>query len=767
MNKPLGKKEVDLLEYWRIILKRKWVIVSAVAALVALAAIFSFTATPLYKAKASILIEEQGSNILNIQDLLNSSSYYNSDFKGTYFNTQLKLLTSRSLAERVVKKLSLASRPEFQNNRNFRAGLLTAIKNVLSFRWIFSVQKPDSAEESTLAEPDPYAFYANGLLRDLSVEPVPETQLVEVGYTSPYSQLSAEITNTFVEEFINYSVERRFEATQQTSEFLNEQIAQLREDLATKERELQKYGEEKKLILNEKESNVVSKFNEVSTAYTEAQIERIRAETVWRELSNLKLNAIPLFVNNPLIQSLKTNYAQLKSEFEEKSKTFKPEYPEMIQLRAKLDSVKNELEMEIQKAVGAAESDYRAAQRKENSLLALLEAQRVDVVKMNNNRILYKSLEIEVENKRNLLNSLVAKQNETLVSAKLGGLSTSNIKIVDRALVPEHPVSPNTQRNLIVALLLGLIGGIGLAFFTEFLDNTIKGPEDLEKLANLPSLGVIPYFSSNGFKKKSPYYSGYDSLYGQKTGDKGDGLPAISEIELINHLFPRLSISEDYRTIRTSIMFSHADNTVKTIVVTSSSPQEGKSATLANLAISFSQLGEKVLAVDADLRKPRLHKIFKVRNINGLSGYLKGRVALEEAIQKTAIHNFWLLPSGPLPPNPAELLNSRMMKELIRILKEKFNVVLIDTPPVLAVIDPVIVSSLTDSTVIVLRMGKTMRRPFLKTVEELRKAKADIIGVIFNEAKLRRDGYYLPYFQYEYYQEKDADKKAAAELKLS
>jgi capsular exopolysaccharide synthesis family protein len=462
-------------------------------------------------------------------------------------------------------------------------------------------------------------------------------------------------------------------------------------------------------------------------------------------------------VNNPVIQQLKTEYTRIKNEYEEKSKKFKPSYPEMIQLKAKLDSMWNELK----KAVDVAESEYNSALKREVSLKDLLEEQRAAVVRMESNAILYKSIKIEVENKRGLLNSLVERQNETLVSARLGGLKTSNISIIDKAKVPKDPVFPKKKLNLILALLMGIFGGVGLCFFFEYLDNTVKGPEDVEKLAGLPSLGVIPFLPPKGVKKKKRYgyYSGYKYSYGKENPGSEDPMPEIKEIELVNHLYPKFFISEDYRTVRTSILLSHAESPPKTIVFSSTLPKEGKTATVVNMAVAFSQLEEKVLIIDADLRKPRLHRIFKVRNLGGLSAYLTGKVSLEDAIQKTSVGNIWLLPSGVIPPNPSELLNSKKMKKMMEEVKEAFDVILIDTTPVLAVIDAVIVSSIADSTVFIIKAGEIARKPFLSAVEELRRAKVKIMGVIFNELKVKKGDYhfmdYYRYYRHGYYGEEE------------
>jgi succinoglycan biosynthesis transport protein ExoP len=769
------RKEIDLLEYWRIVLKRKWILLTFSALLLAFVGIFSFTATPLYRATATVMIEEPSSGVFNIQDVLGMGGFQ-SDYLGTYFNTQLRLLQSRTLAERVAKKMNLAARPELQARGTPRPNLFGYVRRVLSLSWLIPRKKTPAESGVEAGSPQPLpnvnAAYAYTVLGGLSVAPVPETRLVEVSYSSPYPALAADVVNSLVEEFIDFSVETRYEATQQASDFLSSQIAQLRDDLAAKERELQRYGEEKKLLfLNDKESSVVSKYSEVNSAYTAAQIDRINKEAVWRELKDLKIDSLPPSINNPIIQSLKTDYIQTKNEYDEKSKVFKPDYPGMIQLKGKLDSARMTLESEIEKAVDAAESDYRAALKSEQSLGGLLETQRTDVVKMNNNSILYNNLRIDVENKRLLLNSLVAKQNETLVSARLGGLRTSSIKIIDRAEVPGGPYSPNTKRSLMMAILLGVIGGLGLIFLVEFLDNTVKGPEDVEKLTGLPSLGVIPYLSPEATKKRYDsgrygysYRSDYGSSYGDGEAGKSDQPPPEQrQIELINHLYPKFSISEDYRTVRTSILFSHADTAPKVISFTSSMPQEGKTATVANLAVSFAQLEGRVLIVDGDLRKPRMHKVFKARNTVGLAGFLTGKVAYEEIVQKTSIDRIWLIPSGPHPPNPAELLNSKRMRDLVKAVREKFDIVLVDAPPALAVIDPVIISSLSDITVFIIRAGKTTRKALVKAVEEVRKSKADIVGVIFNEVRTGGEGRSAPYYhyyQYEYYTDESEPPRA-------
>lgn len=752
------KDEVDLLEYWRIIVKRKWVLIAFTGALVLFTGIFSFLATPKYESTATLLIEGERSRILSIEDEFGYSRSYE-DLRS--FNTSLKLLKSKSLAERVARKMNLLNRPEFGWGQTQKKGLLTTAKEAISLKWIFPRKGAKTGESEPMIRSDPYSEIADTVRDAIDVSAVRTTKLVEISYTSSSPVLAANIVNTLAEEFIDFSIGKRYETTQQASDFLSEQIANLREDLSLKEKELQRYGQEKEIFfLTETESTVVNKFADLNGAHTQAQIGRIRREAEYRELKSLDVGSLPQFVNNLLIQTLKTEYTRMKNEYEEKSEIFKSGYPEMVKLKAKLDSMRVELKSEIEKAVDHAESEYRSSLKEESSLKVLLEEQRADVVRMNSNAILYNSLKIEVENKRKLLNSLVERQNETLVSARLGGLRMSNISIIDRGDIPKSPVSPKKKRNLILAFLIGILGGGGLCFLLEYLDNTVKGPEEVERLTGLPSLGVIPHLSPERIRKKKRYglYSKYMYSDGKKNPDDGNNLSDIKEIEFVNESHPKLSVSEDYRTVRTSILLSQAGTPPKTIVFSSSVPQEGKTATVTNMAISFSQLDKKVLIIDADMRKPRLHRLFKIKNVGGLSGYLTGRVSIKNALKKTSHKNIWIITSGPIPPNPAELLNSERMEELLKDAKEKYDVVLLDTPPILAVVDALIVSSLSESMVFIIRAGKTARVPFLRAVEELKQAKTKIVGVVFNEVKIKEREYYSPYQHYyrqSYYGEED------------
>jgi succinoglycan biosynthesis transport protein ExoP len=757
-------KEIDLMEYWGKIVRRKWVAIAFAGTVVFLAVVFSFLARPLYRSTATLLIEEETSKILSIDAAFRDQTQVVNDLRS--YNTQLQLLKSKALAERVARKLNLLSRPEFGAGKTKNKGLGAGLKYILTLKWLSSSGSLKDKPANPLPPANPYSAVAGGLLAGISVTPVRDTKIIELSYVGPYPALSTEIANTFAEEFISFSLEKRYSTTQQASDFLTDQIANLRDDLAAKERELQRYGQEKDIVfLTDTENTAVTTFANLDKAYNEAMLERINAEAEFRELSNLEGDSVPRYISDPAIQQLKIEYTRLKTDYDEKGKQLKADHPEMVRIKARLDSLKEE----INKAADAAQAKLSAAQKKEASIKYTLDKQRGDLAKMKNSAILYNSIKSEVESKQRMLNTLLERQSETQLSAQLRGLNASNISIIDKAEIPESPVSPKKGRNLFLALFVGLFGGVGLCFLFDYLDDTLKSPEEVEKLAGLPSLGVSPYLPPEGAKKSRRYGSYLRHKYTYGTYGKGNPgtehtLPEVKEIELVNHLYPDLPFSEDYRTVRTSVLLSQAEKPPRTLLFSSALTQEGKTSTVVNMAVSFAQLQERVIIVETDLRKPRLHRLFKLRNVGGLTGFLTGKVPLKEMIHKTFIENVWLIPSGPIPPNPAELLNSAKMKDMLEEVGQVFDIVLLDSPPVLAVIDSVIISSIVDGTVMVVRSGKTRRKPFVSAVEELRRARANIIGVVFNGADLRSEGsQYAHYYRYRDYGAEEREEQAAAE----
>ncbi|UCE40725.1 MAG: polysaccharide biosynthesis tyrosine autokinase [Candidatus Aminicenantes bacterium] len=756
MNQNQKKKEVDLVEYWRIVLKRKWVIISFAGVLFFFTAVFTFLATPMYKSTATVMIEEETSRMLSIEDTFGYQTPVSRDLRG--FNTQLKLLKSKSLAERVVSKADLLSREDFIQANQPRRGLLGAVKHIITFSWLKSKKNENEEESNPLYPSNPSSALARIIQNRLEVKHIRDTKLVELSYKSPSPALSAEIVNTVAREFKNFSVDMRLLTTQQASDFLSGQMAELSQELSEKNIELQRYSKEKDIfLLNPTESTAINELSQVNRAYTEARLETIEKQTIVQELRDMDANTIPQFVDNPAIQQMKANYINAKKDFEDVQREYLSSHPRFIQAKSRMES----LEADLMNAVDTAESEYRAALQKEYRIKAELERQKETVVRTDSNALQYRLLKDEVEQKTKLLNSIMEKQQAALVSAKLGGLDTTNINIIDKAEIPLKPVSPKKQLNLFLALFFGLLGGVGLCFVLEYIDNTVKGPEDVEKLVGLPSVGIIPYmpFGENHKQKKQIFATGYKSSYEQNNKDPYQTETEADQIELINHRYPKLSIAEDYRTVRTSILLSYGDTPPKTILVTSALPKEGKSATAANLAVAFSQLGERVLVVDSDLRRPRQHDIFETDKSVGLSAFLSGNLVIEQAIQKTHIDNIFIIPSGPIPPNPSELLNSKRMQLLMEEVKDEFDFVFFDSPPVLAVIDSLIVSSLADATMFVIKAGKTLNKPFVSAIEELNKANAKLLGVLFNELVLKKgDMHFMDFYQYyrhEYYGDED------------
>ncbi len=753
------KTEIDLREYWTVIQKRKWTIISFALVVVTTVTLGSFLKKPTYTAKGTLLIEKDA-NILSFQDIFQIET-----FNDDYFQTQFKLLQSRALANDTIDRLKLFENEKFIGKTKDKGAV---------------PDKSDTRFRETLI---------NNFLARLGVNPIKLTRLVEVSFKDRDPKFAADVLNALFDSFIDMNIQKKYQATEQATEFLSSQIADLSVDIQDKEKKLGEYGAEKNIIaLSDKETTIVEKLGELNRALTQAQLERVNKETYYNEIRMASPDYIPEGLTNPLIQKLREDHARLTREYLKKSETFKPEYPEMQRLKTELDSANESLANETQNLIKGAYSDYQAALKQEGSLQAVFNKQRQEAIQLNSNAILYNSLKIELENKKSLLDSLSKRQSETGVSARLKGLRTSNIWIVDKAAVPLYPSSPKKKLNVVLALMVGLFGGLGLAFLFERLDDSIKNFQDVEKYAGLPSLGIVPAFSQDGYRKlrakeketggikfevkksrrskKDKAADGEWLLDGAREEKDGTGrretpnLVAKKEdagpqepksIDLITHFSPKSSISENYRSIRTTLLLAAADSKLRCFVVTSALPQEGKTATVSNLAVTFAQAGKRVLLIDADLRKPRQHRIFGLKNLNGLTNYLSAQAELDGLVRPTQVVNLYLINSGPVPPNPVELLGSEKMGSLLDSLKLQYDYLLIDTPPLLPVSDAIVLGPKIDGVILVAWGGKTTRDALRRTKEKLDMHQVKCAGVIINNISLDEHDYYYMKHYYHYY----------------
>jgi capsular exopolysaccharide synthesis family protein len=734
------ERETNLRDYWAVLMKRKWTVAAFALPLLAVVTIYSFVARPTYTAKGTLLIEKEP-NILTFEEIFQIEA-----FNQDYYQTQYKLLESRSLAERTVERLGIYEDEEY-------LGKISSKKE--------EVNVDDSVFRRKVVD---------RFMGKLGVNPVRNTRLVEAKFKHHDQEFAASAVNSLFDSFIDMNIETKYQATEQATEFLAGQIKSLRAEIEEREKELQEYGAEKNIIaLSDEETTIVEKLGELNRALTEAQIDRVKKETYYNEIKVASADYIPDALKNPLIQRLREDYGRLRREYSKKEETFLPEYPEMQRLKAELESAKQSLEAETKALITGAYSDYQAALKKERSLQAVFDRQKQEAIELNSNAILYNSLKIEIENKSKLLESLIRRQSETGVSARLKGLRTSNVRVVDRAQAPLHPSSPKKKLNMILALLMGLFGGVGLAFFFEWLDNSVKNFEDVEKVTGLPGLGLVPSFNADGFRKGYGY--GYKSKKRpkEKGRSKGKGLDLkrekeeerrekekekeVKSVELITYFSPKSNFSEHYRSIRTTLLLSTPDGDLKSMVISSPLSQEGKTVTLCNLAVTFAQANKMVLVVDSDLRKPKLHKIFRIKNLNGLTNYLTRSVEIRDLIKETKVPNLFLINAGPVPPNPVELLGSEKMASFIDNVRGSFDYVFFDTPPLLAVSDALVMGPKIDGVILTVWGGKTSRDALQRAKEKLDQHKIKTVGVILNNVNLKEHDYYYMRHYYRYYGE--------------
>jgi capsular exopolysaccharide synthesis family protein len=740
-ERPLGSADapeaIHLSEYLAVIVKRRVVMYAAVAVALLWALLVSLLSRPMYRATVVIDVEQEKGSPLDIGNAMPIVDSYNPEF----IPTQTRLMRSRETAERVVQRLNL-----MQN------ALIKPPSSGL-FRRGGDVSKTASKGSGI----EPATLLAMQILGGIGVAPIRGTNLVELSYTAPTAKLASEIANALADAYIDWNLELKYRIVGQASQFLTRQVEQLKGEVEEKERQLQAYGRQKDIISMNPQSNItLQKLDALNKDYSAAVGERVSKEAKYHEVETSRPDAIADMLSNALVTQMRNEQARLERDYAEKLNLFKPEWPAMEQLRAQIQKGKQHLnsviEETVTKARETARAEYQTALRREESLKKVLGTQKAEAMALNSNAIEYNNLQVEVVTKRTLMDTLLKRQSETEVTSHLRGSRESNIRVVDRAIPPSSRYSPSYRKNLALAVFLGVAFGVGLVFLLEYLDRSIRTMEVVESYLHLPALGIIPAVSSE-IGGTYGYGYGYGYIYGskrrkaaQKAGETGPEKPkeAIA-IDLLPYEHPRSSVAEAYRALRAALLVSHPGG-VRSVVVTSANSGEGKTATSINLAVVMAQLGKKVLLIDADLHKARIHEALKISNLVGLVSILAENFDLTRAILPCSVPNLYVIPAGPHSPNPSSLLASEAMEKLLKLVLMKFDCVILDSPPVQLVADALVLGAQVDGVMLTVRAGKTPREQVAKARDKLQRAQVRILGVLLNRLEERDDRYGHSYY---------------------
>jgi len=749
---PAPGDSLDVQKYLRA-LRQRWYLV-AVCVLVALGLAFvRHTLTPkVFRASTVIQIERKRL----ISAAMGRDTWLENWWNLEYYPTQYRLLRSRGMAERVVIDLRLYEDPAFTGGA--------------------PIDLPDAPHQA-LADPGvdhevnaELARLGGRLQGGLSVNPIQETQLVELAYESHSPELAAQIANGYAQAFIDWGVRSRKASANLASAFLTEQIEALSQDIEAQRRKLGSYSRSSDLDLDPAGELMVERREALERQYNEAVADHLAKEVAYREILNLPGETVADRFSSGGVGRLRSEIRRLQAEYDSQLEVYRREWPAMVELEGKIDSRRRELADLVEENAGKArEEAYAALQKAKLEKETLEEALRElnsEALELGSEAIEYNNLKTVIRTRQDLLNDLVKRQSETEVASQIQDTGESNVRVVDRAIVPTAPIRPILRKDLTLAFGAGLLLGVALIALLEYLDRTIKQPEELEALVGLPTLTVIPDLAARS--RKSGYSESYGYSYGYGAPAKGSGKSGRilrragrgsdgegetpQRIELLPHHNPRLAICEAYRSLRTALLLSSAEE-LKSIAVTSAESGEGKTATASNLSVVMAQLGQRVLIVDGDLRRPRLHKVFGVSNRAGLVGHLTRGAELEQVVLETRIPNLWVCPSGPIPPNPSELLSSERMREFVKAARTRFDFVVLDGPPVLPVADAVILGTLVDGLVLCAGAGQLTREGARACRERLSYGNLKIFGTVLNRHREEPAGYRKSGRYYTAYQE--------------
>lgn len=721
--------EVSLRDFFRVILSRKWLIASVIVTTMVGVMIQVLTTTPTYRSTVTIQIDPESDAVLPYKGLLGGAGD-----DEAYLQTQYEILHSRGLARRVIERLNLESDPVFNAQTSSGVIVETAAELLAGARSIFSRQSqgpPASEQVASDGETVEDAELVDFFLRNLQVNPLKTSRLVDVAFVSHSPALAKKIVNTLADEYIERNFEARYEATTKAGEFIGKKLQELKADVEKSEQALMDYARRNNILnINESEAIIRERLGELSREMTRIEAALIEKRTEFNAVKSADPGEFPVILKNPSIATLEDRLNELDQRLASLSTRFGPEWPDIQQVKQEIQKVRDQLASEQRQAIARVRMDFEVAQQHFDMFASAMADEQAKANKWSEDSIQYNILKREAESNKELFDGLLQRMKEAGVSA---GLKSSNLRIVDSGELPRETYRPQKTLNVLLGLAFSLVAAVLLAFLVEHVDSTLKTPADVEEFLGLPSLGVIP------------------NLEGVlvEAGDIGSGGTRSGLVFRHSPAFAR--DWEAYRSFRTSILLSHSGRPPQKILITSSFPNEGKTTTVANTGIVLAQTGARTLLVDLDLRKSSLTGALGIQTDRGISNFLSGNADLASQICRTSIDSLQVLGAGPIPPNPAELLASKQLAEALKILAQQYKYIVIDSPPVLSVTDAQLISPLADGVILVVHGSKTPREVARRAGTLLRAVGAHILGVMINRVDIQRMEYYGEYYgRYDY-----------------
>lgn len=717
------KNEIHLLDYWRVISKRRLIVMVFFTIVVGIVTVYSFLATPKYEGTAKIFFEFEKNASLNFAQGEGRASFHEKE-AAEYLNTQLEILRSRKFADWVVRKLQLDKNADIlkEKEKQKNSASAEAVKKVKAAIKGFLPKrtKPDNLAQDPAMKLELDPELTTMLLEGMELETGKDTS--NIFYVHFYSEnpvLAAYMANGIANAYVDYSLDIRIRPYKNVVEWLSSRLTELKDRVESSEMALQAYREGKGIVSFETNENVITqKLSQLVSQLVEAEGKHHEAELKYNQMKSVINNpdllaTIPDVMNNMVIQGLRNEELKIKKDISEMSGKYGPKHPQMIKAQSELLSVRSDLVSEARKMLNAAKAELEIAQDKEASLHKAYDEQKRQVLDLSRAAIEYKVLAGGAESNKQFYELLLKKFQEATLSS---GVNISNAQIADYAITPERPIKPKKGLNIILSLGVGLFGGIGMAFFAEYMENTITTSDDVEKILGLPFLGYIPEEKEGG-----PLFM----------STKSDATSLIAD---------------SFRTLNTSLFLSSTEERPQVIMVTSTTPGEGKTTTAANLAIAMAQTGEKVLLIDADLRRIKLQKVFGLEKSIGKKDLMTSQENPSAAIITVpGYNNLNMLTGLNYTPRSSELFGSKRMKEIISELRTMYDRIIIDSPPIMAVSDPLVLSRLVDGIILVVCSGTTRRDMIMKSIKSITNVNGKTMGVVLNRASGSLQDHY-PYY---------------------